>query len=170
MPTDTPTEPTLEDTAKAMKAVAARLIRTEEPDGATLHTLTISQVCFKQGRITVPPAIVLAANGFSAPPSPAAVNGNGHVDATRMSYTSLAPYSHTNPPPHWGLVKSLMSKPRGGSLKALQTFFKGGWRDIPEKERWWEDALGGVVEERRKANLEALTAVRMGTEKTGGLH
>jgi hypothetical protein len=62
-----------------------------------------------------------------------------------------------------------MSTPPGGSLKTLQTFFKNGWRDVPENERWWEDALGGAVEERRKANLDALTAIRTGTERVGGL-
>lgn len=33
---------------------------------------------------------------------------------------------------------------------------RGGWRDVPETERWWVDALGGVVEEQRRVNVEGL--------------
>jgi hypothetical protein len=36
---------------------------------------------------------------------------------------------------------------------------RGGWRDVAEGERWWVDALGGVVEEQRKANVEGLVGV-----------
>jgi hypothetical protein len=32
----------------------------------------------------------------------------------------------------------------------------GGWKAVPEAERWWVDALGGVVEEQRRANVEGL--------------
>jgi hypothetical protein len=57
-----------------------------------------------------------------------------------------------------------MSKPLGGSPKALQTFLKGGWRDIPEGERWWESALGGVVEEKRKMELEKVQHLAAGMD------
>jgi hypothetical protein len=133
------------DTDKALKAVAASLASEPEPDGAIVHTIAISRCVFKIGRVTVPPAIVFASSGFSKPAPP-----------------SEEPYSHANPPPHWERVKLMMSRPLGGSPKALQAFMKGGWRDIPEGERWWEDALGGVVEEKRKKELEIMQNLATG--------
>ncbi|KAJ3571327.1 hypothetical protein NP233_g3829 [Leucocoprinus birnbaumii] len=121
-----------------------------EPDGATLHTISISEVCFKIGRITVPPALAIAANGFSAPPSEFG--------------SSLNEYSKTNPPPHWGKAKEVMSVPSGGSTKKLRNLFVGGWRDMSESERWWDQALSGVVEQRRKARLEVVASLRSGME------
>jgi len=38
-----------------------------EPDGATLHCIAVAQTCFKWGSITVPPAVVLASEGFTKP-------------------------------------------------------------------------------------------------------
>lgn len=40
----------------------------------------------------------------------------------------------------------------------LKTFYAGGWRDVPEGERWWQDALGGEVEKKRVQGLKALAA------------
>jgi hypothetical protein len=37
-----------------------------EPDGATLHYVSVNVVVFKHGRITVPPPLVFAGEGFSA--------------------------------------------------------------------------------------------------------
>ncbi|KAF5378479.1 hypothetical protein D9615_007086 [Tricholomella constricta] len=131
---DTPT-PTI---TAALKAVVASLASEPEPDGAILHTISVSQCCFKVGRITVPPVLVLAVNGFSAPsPSP-------------------------NAPPHWAKAKAVMSRPLGGSTRALHGLLKGGWRDMPPAERWWDQAMGGVVEERRRRALEVVQALGLG--------
>jgi hypothetical protein len=35
---------------------------------------------------------------------------------------------------------------------------------VPEGERWWEDALGGEVEEQRLKRLEVLKVFREGME------
>ncbi|KAJ3755219.1 hypothetical protein EV360DRAFT_73033, partial [Lentinula raphanica] len=73
------------------------------------------------------------------------------------------PYSLANPPPHWAnlKVKAITSKLHGGSIKKLQTFSKGGWKEVPEGERWWEEAMDpGALELRRKENLEALEVLR----------
>lgn len=129
-----------------LSGLAAKLIPAEEPDGAILHTISISQCCLKLGRITVPPAIVIASNGL-----------------TGSSLDSLIPYSHSNPPPHWKKVEAIMSKTAGGSIKALHNFYKGGWRDVPPQERWWNDALG-AMEQQRKERLEAIEGVRKGME------
>ncbi|OBZ73958.1 hypothetical protein A0H81_06091 [Grifola frondosa] len=99
-------------TAAALVALAAR----EEPDGATLHCLSISEMCCKVGRITVPPPLVLAADAR-------------------------------------------------GSLETLRAFYAGGWREVPEGARWWENALGREIEERRLAGLGCVQAVRRGMEE-----
>lgn len=119
----------------------------QEHDGAILHTIAISRLCFKIGRITVPPAVVLALHGFSKPP------------------TEGTSYSHENPPPSFIQAKKIMSKPHGGNTKRLREFFKDGWREVPSGQRWWEDALGGSVEERRKARLGTMEELRRGMER-----
>lgn len=138
-----------EKTAKAMKAMAAAQSKMPEPDGAILHCVAISHICFKHGRITVPPGIILPCEGFSKPPSTA----------------SAAPYSSTNPPPHWRKAQALRVAPLG-SMPTFAKFLKGGWRDVPEDERWWERALDGPIEEQRKANLDVLDSIRKGMEGT----
>lgn len=152
----TPMPPTPANAAQnsgdAMKAIAAAQMKiTEEPDGATLHCVAASELCFKHGRITVPPAIVLASSGFSIP----APSGS-------------QPYSHSNPPPHW--VKAQLFAPRAS--RKYREFLRGGWRDVPEGERWWVDALGGAVEERRSVNVEgdgAMGTLRRGTLGAGAV-
>lgn len=94
----------------------------------------------------MPPAVVLALHGFCEPPAQG------------------APYSHDNPPSSFIQTKKIRSKLHGGSTKRLKEFFKDGWRDVPSGRRWWEDALGGSVEERRKTRLDAMEELRRGME------
>ena len=129
-------------TGENMKNLADGIATAERDDGWTLHAVSVSLGCFKIGRITVPPAVMLPYNGLSSSSS-----GSGD-------------YSCTNPPPHWHYVQSLLAKSHGGSIKKMQEFMKGGWRDVPENERWWETALAGNVEEKRLANLEAFKAIK----------
>ena len=141
--------------AEAMRAIAAAQLNiTEEADGATLHCITVSQVCFKHGRITVPPGFVLASSGFSAPP-PASSSG-----------ASIQEYSHSNPPPHYPHIYPFIST---ASSREYRDLLRGGWKDIPVAERWWVDALGGVVEEQRKANVEGMGGVGGGNGPVGML-
>ncbi|KAJ3850025.1 hypothetical protein EV368DRAFT_46135 [Lentinula lateritia] len=135
-----------------MDKLASKLLSTGEPDGATLHTITISQMCFKMGRITVPPAVVFAANGLCVPP------------VSTSDTPAPEPYSLTNPPPHWDKVKPIASTLHGGSIKKLQAFFRGGWKELPEEERWWQEAMGGTVEQERWQNLQVLDMLRKGME------
>jgi len=146
----TPNGATTQETSAALKAAAASLVSMEEPDGAILHTIAVSEICFKIGRITVPPALAIAANGLTAPPSEFG--------------SSLTEYSKQNPPPHWPKAKAIMSIPLGGSTRALKELFVGGWRSIPESERWWDQALSGAVEQKRKARLEVVGVLRNGME------
>ncbi|KAF8890839.1 hypothetical protein CPB84DRAFT_1963827 [Gymnopilus junonius] len=135
------TATTAQDTEKALEAVAAGLTASTsavEPDGAILHTIVVSRVCYKIGRITVPPAVVLGVNGFSGT--------SGH---------SLA-----SPHEGWLEAKKIMSEPYGGSTKQLKAFLTGGWKDVPEGERWWEQALGEEVEKQRVRNLGLIEGLR----------
>ncbi|EMD32696.1 hypothetical protein CERSUDRAFT_87726 [Gelatoporia subvermispora B] len=152
-----------------------------EPDGATRHCVALSAMCFKIGRITVPPALALACDGFCAPP---------------LSTSDAESYSGTNPPPHWKHVlalrganwlgrasaasdahpapipedsKGTQSAPARPGLAALRAFLTGGWRGVPPEERWWEQALGGVVEERRVAGMEMVRPLAEGLDGVGSL-
>ncbi|KAG0708711.1 hypothetical protein DFH29DRAFT_979345 [Suillus ampliporus] len=142
----------VEKTTQAMKALATAQSQMTEPDGAVLHCVATTYICFKHGRITVPPGIILPCEGFSNPPSTA----------------SAAPFSPTNPPAHWKKAQALRVAP-SGSMPAFVEFLKGGWRDVPEGERWWEDALDGPIEEQRKANLRIFDSIRNGMEEARSL-
>ncbi|KAJ3513896.1 hypothetical protein NLJ89_g2692 [Agrocybe chaxingu] len=115
---------TASETESALKAVAAGLAVREELDGAVVHTVVVSQVCYKVGRITVPPALILATNGFTgteghsraSPPSPVGRGEEGHVAAG------------------WG---------KFAQVEGVSCW---GWRETPESERWWDQALGENVE------------------------
>nr|VWO99772.1 Phosphate:H symporter (Phosphate:H symporter, variant) [Ganoderma boninense] len=139
-----------------LAAIAAQIIDRPEPDGATVHCLAISECVGKIGRITVPPALILAADGFAR--APESLDGG----------VSPAPWSHANPPPHWETVRELRGQAHlehTGSLKRLRAFYTGGWRDVPEDKRWWEDALQGEIEERRLRGLGCMQALRRGVEE-----
>ena len=115
-------------------------------DGVTLHCVAVSRICFKHGRITVPPPIVLACEGFSCR-SP-----------------SGARYTSSSPPPHMKQVLALRAPTHGGSPKKFVKFQSGGWRDVPEGDRWWEGALEGEIEPQRVQNLEILSGLSHGME------
>ncbi|KAG2153265.1 hypothetical protein DEU56DRAFT_475486 [Suillus clintonianus] len=141
-----------EKTAQVTKGLAAVQSNTNEPDGAILHCVATTYVCFKHGRITVPPGIVLSCEGFSKPPNTA----------------SAAPFSPMNPPAHWKKVQALRVG-LSGSAPVFARFLKGGWRDVPEGERWWEDALDGPIDEQRKTNFEIFDSIRKGMEQARSL-
>ncbi|KAJ7199980.1 hypothetical protein GGX14DRAFT_699718 [Mycena pura] len=134
-----------EAVSRALLARAAQ--QTTEPDGALLYTVSVSQLCFKQGRITVPPAVVLAANGFYAAPAAA---------TPPPLPPSQSPTTKPAAPPHWPAVRALAA-PSISSLRlpVLAAFYAGGWRAVPPGARWWEDAFAACEDERR-ARLASL--------------
>ncbi|KIY50302.1 hypothetical protein FISHEDRAFT_39431, partial [Fistulina hepatica ATCC 64428] len=134
-----------EETARSLRAVSAGL--GEEKDGSILHAVTVSQMCYKIGRITIPPAIVLAISGFCDAPAEGGPR-----------------YSVSHPPPYWPEVLNLTQKSLGGGPKVLHDFLVGGWRNVPECDRWWEQAMSGKIEEQRRANLAQLEAVKSSME------
>ncbi|KAK7001718.1 peptidase A1 domain-containing protein [Favolaschia claudopus] len=142
------------------RALLDRAARTTEPDGAVLYTVAVSQCCFKQGRITIPPAVVLAANGFYAATSPSISSSTSSTPfsststtstpsstSTSSSFNKLKPNSDNSQrtfPPHWPAVRKVTH-----SASTLRKFYAGGWRE----ERWWEDAFRACEEERRERLL-----------------
>lgn len=137
----------------------------EESDGAVLHTVSISQICFKHGRITVPPALVLAINGFSRSASPSSIN----ISLPNSGSPQMTAYSCANPPPHWDTVRQMMYVSRGGHPKKVQALMKGGWKEVEQEKRWWVSCLGGEIEELRKERLALLDGIRKGTENARGI-
>lgn len=119
----------------------------EDPDGAIVHCIALSEVCYKIGRITIPPALVFSSDGMATPPPPSAEG------------VKAEPYSVHNPPPHWDHVRKLRLE-----KEKFVKLLTGGWREAPEGERWWEDAFKGQGEARRIANLKALDAIRRGMD------
>lgn len=141
------------------------LVPTEEPDGATLHCVSVSELCFKIGRITVPPAVVLGLEGFHRlPTTPTTASSPASSSTDKPTTTAPARYTHVNPPPTFVRALGLQTPEdlAHGNLRSLQRFLREGWRDVPAEDRWWEDALGGEIEERRKVNLERIRGVREG--------
>ncbi|KAF7795846.1 hypothetical protein EIP86_007013 [Pleurotus ostreatoroseus] len=148
------------------------LAPTEEPDGATLHCVSVSELCFKIGRITVPPAVVLGVEGFHRRPDPTSAPTASTSSPSDTNDTPQTPerYTHAHPPPSF--VRALALQPHAdlarGHLRTLQRFLREGWKDVGagagegEGGRWWEDALGGEVEVKRKVNLERIRGVREG--------
>lgn len=126
--------------SSSSSSIPATLLK-EKSDGTTLHCFTVSRLCFKMGRITVPPAIVMACEGFSKPPK-------------------VGSYSHASPPPHWAHPHALRNT--SDSLDVYQRFLAGGWREVPEGDRWWVEPLSGPTEERRRANLIKLELIDRG--------
>ncbi|KAJ2918819.1 hypothetical protein MD484_g1588, partial [Candolleomyces efflorescens] len=134
-----------------------------ESDGSLVHTVVVTQLCFKAGRITIPPSVVLASNGFCQ----TAPTRGPSVLPYHLPCTSSSPRSSPSPNDHalhWPQVKQIASPLHGGSLKKLFAFYSGEWRDVPEREKWWDSALGGYVEVRRSAALAQLARLKEGLE------
>ncbi|KAJ6482349.1 hypothetical protein DFH09DRAFT_409426 [Mycena vulgaris] len=147
------------DPSAVAQALLARAARDErEPDGAVLYTIAVSQLCLKVGRITVPPAVVLAANGFyadpalysssaptaSAPPTVSSRLSAKNAESSTDSNSSTQSNAVLNPapraPPYWPATAPLRA-----SMHVLRAFYAGGWRE----ERWWEEAFRACEGERR---------------------
>ncbi|KAF7333584.1 Peptidase A1 domain-containing protein [Mycena sanguinolenta] len=126
--------------------------KTTEPDGAMLYCVAVSKLCCKHGRITIPPALVLAANGFYALPESISKSASATTLSNHRAGRDIASL------PHWPTVRTLAV-----SMPALAKFYMGGWRDVPEGERWWEDALAACEQERLK---RLVPFVGPGTEET----
>jgi hypothetical protein len=138
-PTPLP-NPNPNSTSANLASVDAKLssVDKEVEEGYTLHTVSISQLCFKVGRITVPPAVVFATNGM----------------------TSQAPSSASTLPKTYEKVREILSKRDG--LKKLREVYKGGWRESPWVELV-EEAFRDI-EEQRKERTNVLSGAKSALE------
>ncbi|KAJ7198409.1 hypothetical protein C8J57DRAFT_1545634 [Mycena rebaudengoi] len=131
------------------RALLERAAKGTEPDGAVLYTVSVSQLCYKQGRITVPPALILASNGFYASPDA----------STAVTTFNVNGRSGDNKSPP-AVPAALARRARGDPVDARDgEVFCGRWRDVPEGGdggrgggRWWEEAFA-ACEVERKARL-----------------
>lgn len=107
----------------------------EEGPDETLHCVSVSQLCFKVGRVTIPPALALASAGFGVPAD------------------------------RWPEVKRhrLSRAQRESGMPSMRELLVGKWRDVPEDKRWWDDAVKPFEAERVK-RLEALLKLREGMD------
>lgn len=128
----------------ALHDLIASLTPRTEPDGATLHCVVVSELCLKIGRITIPPAVALASEGYAG------------LAPSGEKYDAMK-----NVHPHLEKIRALKAK---GNLRSAQAFFRGAWKELKEEEKWWMDVLGGDVEERRRRNLDLVSGVQRGME------
>lgn len=84
-------------------------------------------------------------------------------------FTGVSGHSLTNPHPEWLDVKRMMSRHFGGSPQKLKHFLAGGWKDVPESERWWDKSLGERIEAQRVKNISMIEGLRKGLERARGL-
>lgn len=86
-----------------LSAVSAELMKgldvLDEEDGAVVNTIAISQVCFKIGRITIPPAVVMAMNGAS-----------GLSTSSRRKRYTLDEHRRVAPA-YWPKIQEMMTPP-----------------------------------------------------------
>jgi hypothetical protein len=114
----------------------------KEHDGATVHCVSVNKFMFKHGRITIPPALAVACDGYSD------LSPNNQ------------PYTIVDPPPHWARVQEIT---KGGDPAALRKYLKS-WKTLPENERWWENVFTGPVEAQRVANLIFIQGIMSGMQ------
>ncbi|EED84659.1 predicted protein [Postia placenta Mad-698-R] len=152
--------------AHAVAVAAALRMHADPDDDVTLHCVAVSEVCFKVGRITVPPALVLTCDGMCD--ARAAAAGSGSSDGAGGEGDDAAAgegFSHARPPPFWAEVKRL----RGSELElgGLRAFYEVGAPEDGGEDggaRWWEAALGGEVEARRRAGMAVVGALKTGMD------
>ncbi|KAJ3864232.1 hypothetical protein EV359DRAFT_41479 [Lentinula novae-zelandiae] len=119
----------------------------EDEEDIILHTIAVARCCYKLGRITVPPSVLMATNGVCVYPH--------EVTMTELDPTFTGPldghsgFSVESPPHTWTHhARNLALNPR-----KLREFYKGAWRQDPT--RWWDSAMGadGPVEGKLKERL-----------------
>ncbi|KAF8604534.1 hypothetical protein BDV93DRAFT_522250 [Ceratobasidium sp. AG-I] len=97
---------TSKKTSKSLKlapetsnAPAKLSLKTHDDDGALIHCIAVSTMCFKHGRVTVPPKIALAVSGFSL--------------------------SEAGSKRNWELANAIRARGAG----AMKDYLRGGWKE-----------------------------------------
>ena len=145
--------------------------------GATLHCVAISQYCFKIGRLTVPPPIVVGISGFGvSKESPVTMERWGRAKRLRQNGqmrrflkegwkgSPSAPAAAAAP-----VVKATGANGQANGQvsvnglavgKELQKKERKGWSDVPLEEQWWR--LEPELENRNEQKVQTLRGVRVG--------
>ena len=115
-----------------------------EAEGEVLHCVTVSQLCYKLGRITVPPAVVLAGAGLGAQ--------FVRKDSEPATGTSIPTNDDERAKAFWSVLRDMRKVERGTKWTKMQETMRGGWREAGDApgERWWEEAMASYEEERKK--------------------
>ncbi|KAI9066318.1 hypothetical protein FKP32DRAFT_1589832 [Trametes sanguinea] len=111
----------------------------------------------------IKPAESPAAPSADAPPNPSLHTANGLQTGTSTPLPA-GTSSSAGEPNAKALAAQLLERPEPDGA-ALRDFYTHGWREVPEGERWWEQVLGGEVEERRLKGLACMQAMRRGMEE-----
>ncbi|KIK67851.1 hypothetical protein GYMLUDRAFT_36635 [Collybiopsis luxurians FD-317 M1] len=125
-----------------------KLVDNQQDHDATLHTVAVARCCYKLGRITVPPSVLMATNGVCVYPQEVTLTELDPAFAGPADESK--PFSFSNLPHMWTEhARDLALNP-----KKLREFYKGAWRQ--DHTRWWESALGvgGPIEEKLRERLE----------------
>ena len=109
------------------------------PPGAVVHCIAVSQYCFKHGRLTVPPGVVLPSLGFNA-------TSEKWERFLRMRGMAHDP---SNPKEKVGTNITKQGKER------MKKFYRDGWK---EEGDWWR--LPEEVERRNQGRAEWLGKFR----------
>ncbi|KAJ4479345.1 hypothetical protein J3R30DRAFT_3702596 [Lentinula aciculospora] len=128
----------------------AKLVDTspEDEENITLHTVAVARCCYKLGRITVPPSVLMATNGVCVYPDQVTMTDLDPEFSKSLDVHSG--YSVDRPPHTWtSHARDLALNP-----KKLREFYKGAWRQ--DSTRWWDSAMGvgGPMDKRLKERLE----------------
>ncbi|KIY69912.1 hypothetical protein CYLTODRAFT_208692 [Cylindrobasidium torrendii FP15055 ss-10] len=115
----TPTK-TQEGRSSGLDALASKLAATPEADGAKVYCVSVAQMCFKIGRITIPPALVLTLSGLNARANP-------------QAYERLV-----------GMGDGLKAFLTGGWKDEEEKWWEGGWEDVESIRKERLDVIGGV--------------------------
>ena len=109
------------------------------PPGGVVHCIAVSQYCFKHGRVTVPPSVVLPSVGFNATPE----------KWERLLQMRGMARDPSNPAAKVGtdITKQGMER--------MKEFHRGSWK---EEGGWWR--LPEEVERRNKSRAEWLGKLR----------
>lgn len=128
--------------------------------GETLHCVAVSQMCYKLGRVTVPPKLVLAGAGVGIEHVARAVRGENESEEEAVKAT-------------WEMIHGMRRKVKGARWTRMQEVMRGGWKDEETEKMegvtpspsagtkatstspslpplWWDIALEPYEEERRR--------------------
>ena len=111
------------------------------PPGTVLHCIAVSQYCFKHGRMTVPPSVVLPSLGFNATPE----------TWERLLRIRGMARDPSNAKAKVGAVITKQGKER------MKAFHRGGWKYEGD---WWK--LPEHIERRNMGRAEWLGKLREG--------